>query len=526
MSAEQQSSPRIALPGGRPRLERLDWWIMLGLFVVCLATRVPFWPDLITNPDGAEYACALDDFNVAAGNPHPPGYILFVACAKAFYAFGTSAEGSLLITSVLFSALACAMLYALGTAMFGRQVGLAAGILLLFENNFWRLGLGHISSVTAAFWGIAVALACYRAGQRPGLRWTLISAAVLGLAVGFRQELLVFLGPLWLWCCRRSGGKSLLGGLAVIAVLTGLWMAATGLATGDFAAYRAASRAQWQEVIYGTSVFAAGGQGVSRAVHVLVEHLGTWFDLVFGGHSHLSVLGWLLLAIYACGRLLRLDLLAQDIRSQILAFWVLPAFCFHLTFHMFARAHATVYGPPLILLAGVGAYLVASDWSRARRSPPGELAVPLGPLVVILGIATLVNVGAFGLATLPGEQRTEANLRARLEYIGGFSPQEIVLVQSDTFQDYPAVKYYLPEYTGYLLRQTYAPLRAGASVTSPIRLPDGVKYAIFLNPQARVAGETRTVELAAGAWLKLYALAPAERWMHFGPAGVRFAAHP
>src|ERR1035437_1480644 len=114
------------LPSGEPAcptdppapagpLRRADWWLMLAFFAACFLTRLPLWPGMVTNPDGAECAFALDHFNVAVGHPHPPGYLLYVYSAKVFYRLGLGANHSLLLTSTLFSALACGLIYALGT---------------------------------------------------------------------------------------------------------------------------------------------------------------------------------------------------------------------------------------------------------------------------------------------------------------------------------------------------------------------------------------------------------------------------
>jgi hypothetical protein len=508
-------------PGGH--LGRRDFWLMLGLFLACLVTRIPLWPALITNPDGAECAFALERFDVAAGHPHPPGYLLFVWSAKVFYALGADANVSLLLASTLFSALSCALLYALGSLMFGRRVGMAAGVLLLFENNFWRMGLGHISSVTAAFWGIAVALGCWAAWERPGWRWTLGSAALLGVAAGFRQELLAFLGPLWLWSCRKAGVGKILAGLVVLALLTGLWVGLTSAAGGGYAAYRAASAAQWREVIYGGSVFAAAAQGPRTALESLIQHLGAWSDLTFGGKAHLSVLAWLLLGIYAVGRALRLDLLRRDQRPQMLVLWVLPAFVFHVLFHMFARAHATIYAPVATMVGGIGAVLLAGDWTKGWPPRTAQSRAPAWRLAVVLIVAAVVSAGAFLSGTLPGERQNVADLRDRLACIRQYPPGETILIQSDLHQDFVTIQYYAREYQSYLLQPTLGAGLGSQGLPNPLPLPDSARYVLFLNPAARVQGETRTVVCHGKPCFKVYTPTPGERGLHFGVEGVRFS---
>ncbi len=185
------------LPGPQAKLTRIDWIIAAALVVLVVATRIPFIPPVIADSDGAEYAFALEKFDMAHGYPHAPGYPLFILCAKPIYALTGDANISLVAVSMIFSALACSALYLWGVTMFGRTVGIVAALLLLTENSFWRFGTMWRSGPSGVLWGSVVALTAYRARIRGG-RWGLISAAALGLGGGFRQQVLTFLSPMWL----------------------------------------------------------------------------------------------------------------------------------------------------------------------------------------------------------------------------------------------------------------------------------------------------------------------------------------
>lgn len=508
----------------RAGLARLGWrdGLLAGLlFVAGWATRVPLWPALITNPDGAEYAWAVDEFNLAIERPHAPGSLLFVACGRLPRLVGADPHVSLLLMATCFSALACVALYVLAALMFGRWVALAAGVLLLFENNFWRLGLSPLPYTAGVFWAVAAATAIFLASGRSG-HWVWVSAMLVGLATGFRLELTLVLVPLWLWGSRRSRWPQVLSGLALVGLLVVLWGLLTGWATGGYGVYRAATRALWREVTYPASVFAAATKGAPALVHSLLDHLAAWFDLVFGGRSHLSVLAWLFPGVYAFGRIFRLDLVVRDVRRQLLLFWVLPITLFFLLVYMGDRADASVYVAPFTLVAALGADILAADWVRAVRSVRSVATSQRLRLLLVLAFATGLNVAAFFAGTLPGLREAASNLQARLAFIRQFDPREVVLVQSDLFQDYPAVHYYTREYLSYLFQQTQPRPRPSLSIPSPVRLPEGVRYVILLNPAARVRNPARVIELEAGAKLKLVELAPGPHLMHFGAQGVRF----
>ncbi len=516
------------LPGPQAKLTRIDWIIAAALVVLVVATRIPFIPPVIADSDGAEYAFALEKFDMAHGYPHAPGYPLFILCAKPIYALTGDANISLVAVSMIFSALACSALYLWGVTMFGRTVGIVAALLLLTENSFWRFGTMWRSGPSGVLWGSVVALTAYRARIRGG-RWGLISAAALGLGGGFRQQVLTFLSPMWLWCCRRLGWKQIGLGVLIIAVLTGAWIAGVSWATGGYSVYQASSQAQWKEAIYPSSVFFAAHNGPRAAIEALVKRLTTWFNYLFGDRSHLSVLGWLLPLLYAFGRLLRPQLIWSDDRVQLLVAWLVPPIAFHLLVNMDNRSYVLIYMPPLCLMAAIGIYLFCADISslQSRRSgerlhPPNRLDRCIG---VVMGTMLLLSIATYTMRIAPTQKQHTQQVQSIIKYIAAnYEAPEAAIVQSDLRMFYHAVHYHLRDYPGYLLQQTMSPPRPSLAFPSPVRLDDSIQHVVFLNPQARVGAPTQMVNLASGAAVKVIELSGKQRYMHFGPDGVWFSA--
>lgn len=517
------------LPRPQKKFSRIDWAIALALAALVVVTRIPFLPPIIADSDGAEYAFALEKFDMAAGYPHAPGYPLYILCAKSVYALTGDANISLVTVSVGFSALACAAMYLWGVAMFGRPVGVIAALLLLTENSFWRFGTMWRSVPSGVFWATVVALTAYRA-RASGGKWGMISAACLGLGGGFRQQVLTFLSFMWLWCCRKLGWKQLALGLLIIVILTAGWVAAVSWATGGYSVYRASSQAQWREAIYPSSVFFAAHQGLKSTVDALVTRITTWSNYLFGDRSHLSVLAWLLPLLYALGRLLRPQLIWSDERVQLLVAWLVPVMAFHLLVNMDNRSYVLIYLPPLCLIAAVGIYLFCADLRDmiARRYHQPVLSVRrLGwCCAIVVGLGALLNVGVYTTRIAPGQRQYNRQVQSVISHIAAnYGAEEAALVQSDLRMSYHAVHYHLPEYPGYLLQQTMSPPRPSLTFPSPVRLDNSIRHVVFLNPQARVQGPTQTVQLDSGAAVQVVALSAAQRYMHFGPAGVWFSTN-
>src|SRR5438445_13725936 len=63
-------------------LFRSDTWIAGGLAALTLVSRWPYRACMLYNWDAVQFALALREFDVAKHQPHPPGYLLYVALGR------------------------------------------------------------------------------------------------------------------------------------------------------------------------------------------------------------------------------------------------------------------------------------------------------------------------------------------------------------------------------------------------------------------------------------------------------------
>src|SRR5262249_31331666 len=153
------------------------------------ARLLPTW-------DAVQFALALDHYDIAAHQPHPPGYILYVAAARLVRLVVGDPAQSLVWLSIAASGAAVFLVYWLAWVLYGPlPAGLAAGGLAA-SPLFWFYGEVGLP------YAVEAALACLVATQAwPARRgWpgaALRSAVALGLAAGVRQSLLPLLFPLW-----------------------------------------------------------------------------------------------------------------------------------------------------------------------------------------------------------------------------------------------------------------------------------------------------------------------------------------
>src|SRR5579862_3831532 len=103
-----------------------------GLLVCAVAlSRFLFRSRYLYDIDSVNYALALDRFDPAVHQPHPPGYFLYVCLGRISRLVFHDANAALVVLSIVASCAAAAMIYALADCWFGRRAALFAGLIFL-----------------------------------------------------------------------------------------------------------------------------------------------------------------------------------------------------------------------------------------------------------------------------------------------------------------------------------------------------------------------------------------------------------
>ena len=393
--------------------------VAAGLLAALIATRWTLAPKYLFYIDNINFARAVQEFNPMLHQPHPPGYPLFVALLKLLAVFVPSATYVQLVAGTIGSLLALLLIHQLGEEMFGPSAGWLAAALLFFQPSFWLAGIGNYVRTFLAAGATAVALMVWRAWKRPETsRWLYWSAAALGIAAGFRQELLLLLFPLLCSVFFRTGWKpvTMLKALAVLGVVSLPWLGAILWKTGGPAGLWTLYAGQFESARSASLLWGAS----------LHENLRT--AVLAGYWTGVGVLSWVWALPFLRGRM-RLD----EVREQLtlLAWWFVPP----LLFHSLVFVHdpdATLVSIPVTALAGgwclsrllqerlgAGSLLqpsVARSGDEAsrilvRHNPPARMpalhaeAGATCGLVAILGMA--INTAVFFASPL--QQRKDAS---------------------------------------------------------------------------------------------------------------------
>jgi hypothetical protein len=365
----------------RPHLERgADVLIVGGLAALTLLSRWPYRARMLYNWDAVQFALALREFDVAKHQPHPPGYLLYVALGRLLNIPLADPNLAYVALAMVFSAATTVAVYCLARALYDRVTAAAAATLLAVSPLFWFYGSVGLTYAGEAFGASLVAAFAYGA-LRGNLRSLYACAAALGLVGGIRQSVLVLLFPLCVACAivgvRNLRRLMLAAALMVTAVLS--WFLPMVWLTGGLRAYLRVSTQLYGSVVLPTSVL--GGSldvTLAQARYVLasvIVGLGPLALAVFALPLYTRRVGW--------GR-----------RDWFLVAWIVPPAAFYTLVHFGQAGYVLTFLPGLvILLSRLLVEAVAAGSERLRR-PNWRWALTAAALVPLCLVSTGFFVSA------------------------------------------------------------------------------------------------------------------------------------
>jgi len=168
---------------------RLVPWVgPVTLGVATLGARLAFAATGPTDWDSAQYAAAVSHFDVAHGEPQPPGYWLYVEAGRLLsHLAGIGTIPALVVLAAVASALAVSAVTVAGRDLGGPWMGVAAGILVATSPFAWYSGSQVATYSFDLLGGSLLCLLAWRA--HPGSRHGVEAVGTLALLAGFRQSM-------------------------------------------------------------------------------------------------------------------------------------------------------------------------------------------------------------------------------------------------------------------------------------------------------------------------------------------------
>src|SRR3970040_479955 len=123
-----------------PRADRLDYLLAGALACLTVLSRLPYRARMLYNWDAVQFALALGEYDVVKHQPHPPGYILYVALGRLAHGWGGDAGAAYVLLAVAFSGAGTFVVYLLARAIYDRPTAVTAATLLAVSPLFWFYG--------------------------------------------------------------------------------------------------------------------------------------------------------------------------------------------------------------------------------------------------------------------------------------------------------------------------------------------------------------------------------------------------
>jgi hypothetical protein len=536
-------------------------WSDLGLAgalsLLTILSRIPYRARMLYNWDAVQFALALQEYNVAKHQPHPPGYVLYVVIGRLLNGLVGDPNQSYVVLAIMASGLTTFVVYFLAKSLYDRLTALTAASFLAVSPLFWFYGSVALTYAGEALFASLVAYLAYQTLQGSE-RHLYLSAAYLGLAAGVRQSLLLLLFPLWGGSAmfRIRAPRKLLLALGVLTLSTLTWFLPMVWLTGGFSVYFEASQELFASVVHPTTIFGDGTVLVALAQfrHLLESTavgLGPLGLAILGVPFYRRRHGW-------------------GPPEWFLLGWVLPPVGFYTLVHFGQAGYVLTFLPALVILLSRLLVTVLQAGASRLSHPVWRSALVGGALGSLLFVNTAFFVSAKPFEreydggapeshpsswsswarTDPHEwlwSRTAAALREHdsvlrtyVNAIRGLYPpgETVLLTELGNPRSYPWLRhamFYLSEYPIYQLqvgdkpRGFYAPQSAATMVMTPgtrITLPPRAKRLVwfvdYFHPGNRRPPGLQEVLLPHGRWL--YILPLGRRPVEY--AGYTFVRDP
>ena len=357
--------------------QRWEWLVVVGLFVLAVCTRWPMRVSSLEEFDSANYALALQEFNIEKHQPHPPGYLFFIGAARFAQLWIPDPIQALTAVQVVSGALSLMLFYGLLRLCMPPAWALGSTLLVTFSAQVWFQHVRPMEDAYAFLWFLGVVYALVRSlGGDP--RWWIGGILGLGLAMGAKQLLPVFLVGLLvhtLWDhIRNKRFRTILlgllgGGTAILS-----WFIPLSLHMGGARDYAAAALSQ----------LAAGHEHMAPFFHMVPSRIYSQLQVTFvliWGPRDLALPMWGLVVLGAW------QVHVRYMSLRWLLWLVLPTLLVRFFYLGYWPRFTLYYLPFLIPLAVVGFYTLIHAFLyviRRRRPSFAQNAYGAGPPLSLL----------------------------------------------------------------------------------------------------------------------------------------------
>lgn len=411
------------------------------LSLLLIISRIPFMAKFLFDWDSVGFALSFENFNLALAQPQSPGYIFYVALGKMLNIFFNDPNLTMIFINIVFSVLTVLVIYFLAKQMFSRIFAIIASLLLIFNPIFWFYGEIAAIYISQAFFASLIAYTSYQM-LRGDDRFLYISALVMGLSGGFRQDMLLFMFPLWFFClisqCRDI--KKLIKVFLVLIVSAATWFIPTILLAGGLENYLLISRRLFTIHFSGSSIF----YGANITQQLIMDSKLLFWTVLGMGFSNTFIL-----LIYIFYKIPKMKLSNfKNPKFLFILLWIVPTFLFYLLIFFAKPGYLLVYLPSFALILTYVILDFSAGLNRTfRKIPTNYFIVLFLALILASGSIQFVHPSEDDL-DYTNIQKVDSNFQDIHDFISKSDPNEVIVI-TDSDVDWRKLIYYSPDYETY-----------------------------------------------------------------------------
>ncbi len=184
-------------------------WVFIILVIISLITGLVFGAKMLTTWDSVQFALGVEHYDISHHQPHPPGYVLWVAVLKPLYYLGIDPNKASQIINSIFEGLAAFILFYILTRFFRLSyiISILISITSLFSPLMWWYRAIAENYASGAFFTVLFVYLVLdlidNVKDYISRKKLVIAAYILGFSGGFRIELPVFLLPILIYIVYR-----------------------------------------------------------------------------------------------------------------------------------------------------------------------------------------------------------------------------------------------------------------------------------------------------------------------------------
>ena len=354
--------------------KKLDITLISLLTITIILTRFPFTSKFLYDWDSVNYALGFGKYIIQMDQPHAPGYIFFIGLGKLVNIFFNDPNTTMIFISIIFSIFTVILLYLLAKQMFSRKVAIVSSLLLIFSQTFWFYGEIASIYICEAFFATLIAYLSYQV-FKGNEKYFYLSSLALGLAGGFRTDLIVFMFPLWAFCLfyDKFNYKRVIKAFSVLILSNLMWFIPTIILAGGYHEYSLLNNMQLISSFKTSSVFF----GAPLTAHLIMNA-----ELIFWTIIGIGLVQILVMLLYLSINIKSITKYFKNSKFIFFALWIIPSFLFYLIIYIAKAGYTLVYIPAITLIIS---YIYVELFSDLKKHQ-GKISRYLLIILVLVSI--------------------------------------------------------------------------------------------------------------------------------------------